>query len=263
MIIINGYTFPSVPVETGIGTHTITSVYEKEHEEYTVLEGLVDLSSKVIIHSITPEMETDPTIKIVDTTNGHINGMIVETESETVVKIEDEITGIYTDVDGTVNETTILRIINTLDEDYLTEPASLITKLILKDPDYLTESKIVCNNIPPVINLALQDGINEAKVISGIYPISLFDQYQVHYVNKGSSDKLQTPEVKTIQEVPDGKDVFKVVSDPRASIQIPYTVTTKTNLGKVVTKDFSQTTTQTFNMVKLWIQDYVATRRNL
>lgn len=215
MIIINDYTFPSVPVETAIGTHTITSVYEKEHEEYTVLDGVVNIGSKLIITTITSEMESDTTIKIVNTLTGNLTGLATE-----------------------------------------------ITKLILRDPDFLTESKIVCNKTG-IANLTLQDGVNEAKVISGIYPISLFDQYQVHYVNKGSSDKLQTPEVKTIQEVPDGKDVFKVVSDPRASIQIPYTVTTKTNLGKVATKDFSQTTTQTFNMVKLWIQDYVATRRLL
>lgn len=215
MIIINEYSFPSVPVETEIGTHTITSIYEKEHEEYTVLNGTVNIASKLIISEITSEMESDTTIKIVATLVGNLTGLAKE-----------------------------------------------ITKLILRDPDFLTESKIVCNKTG-IANLTLQNGIDKAKVINGVYPIYLFDQYQIYYINKGSSDKLQTPEVKNIQEVPDGKDVFKVVSDPRASIQIPYTVTTKTNLGKIATKDFSQTTTQTFNMIKLWIQDYVTIRRNL
>lgn len=157
------------------------------------------------------------------------------------------------------SDTTIL-IVTTLPTD-LNSLESTIIELIVEDLDYIAETKIVCNL--EIQNLNLLDGIANCKIVSGKYPIDMFDQYQVSFVDKGSSDKLQTPEVKGIKEVPDGKDVYKVVPDPRASLDISYTVTINSHLGKQEIKTVTQTVTQTFTMIKEWITDYVERRRLL
>jgi len=121
----------------------------------------------------------------------------------------------------------------------------------------------------------------EGITITGNVPISVFDQYSVKYVDKGSSDKLMSPIVTTIDAIPNLKDIIKITVDDRIFIKFDITasVTTETNNNdpadplfdefneeNIVTETFTQTFSicflQTWDMIKNWTDDYFNNRYN-
>jgi hypothetical protein len=112
----------------------------------------------------------------------------------------------------------------------------------------------------PDDNVTIADG-----TISGAYSAGIFNQTEVHYVDKGESDKTQTPVVVlgSLDDVPSFKEVFTVKPDPRESIDVTYTVTvTADEEGSVVTEvdTFTHTILQDYTPIKDWVTDYFANR---
>lgn len=73
---------------------------------------------------------------------------------------------------------------------------------------------------------------------NGNVPLEVFDQYQMQYVDKGKSDKNQTPVISTIQNMPDHKELYKITPDSRASIEIPIELQVKVQ-KKIITESSS------------------------
>jgi len=106
--------------------------------------------------------------------------------------------------------------------------------------------------------------------VSSTVPLSVFDQYSVTYVDKGSSDKIMTPITVEVPDVPDYKDVFIVTVDPREEITITFTGTATTTEGTSVgeftypaitdTKQYSVIIRQTYDQIRDWVLDYFQNR---
>lgn len=102
--------------------------------------------------------------------------------------------------------------------------------------------------------------------ITGNVPIDVFDQYSFKYVDKGSSDKSQTPVVCNIQSVPDHKDLYEINVDSRTKIDVPITIIVKiknTPSDGVsdptiasYTQNYIVQITQTYTMIKNWTDNY-------
>lgn len=101
--------------------------------------------------------------------------------------------------------------------------------------------------------------------VSGSIPIDVFDQYSVEYVDKNKSDKTQVPINSDLNNVPNNKDIFKVLVDSRNKITfyIDVNVTTfslKNNTENYFNKRYYVEITQTYDMIKTWLNDYFKIR---
>jgi hypothetical protein len=141
---------------------------------------------------------------------------------------------VYTNINNTINVT--------FTPDAGSESETLISVTIIAD---INEDSISLNN-----------GISSCS-IQGNYTLDLFDKINIKYVDKGFSDKNQTPIiVDKISLVPENKEVFEVSSDPRQSILVTYTVTATTSAGVSESSTYTYTIGQTYDSIKNWIQDY-------
>ncbi len=92
-------------------------------------------------------------------------------------------------------------------------------------------------------------------VISGKHTTA-FGQDEVKYVEKGSSDKLQTPSVVyKFSDVPANKDLFEVNQDPSEGITRTYTVNVTHSAGSN-TFVFSQFVDNDVSAGYNFLQDY-------
>lgn len=83
-----------------------------------------------------------------------------------------------------------------------------------------------------------------------------FTQDEIKYVDKGSSDLLQTPTVITrFDQVPLNKDLFQVNQDPSSGITRTYTVVVTHSLG-VNTFTFSQVVNNDVTTGYNFLQEY-------
>ena len=125
-------------------------------------------------------------------------------------------------------------------------------------PDSGTESLSSVTIVADIADgsISLNNGTSSCS-ITGNYTLDLFDSITIKYVDKGSSDKIQTPVVvNKTNLVPANKDVFKVSSDPNIKKTITYTVTATTNQGSSATSTYTYDVIQTYDAIKGWIQDY-------
>jgi hypothetical protein len=103
-------------------------------------------------------------------------------------------------------------------------------------------------------NVTIANGVSSV-VISGKH-ITAFDADEIKYVDKGSSDRLQTPVVSNkFADVPANKDLFEVNQDPSASKTRTYTVTVVHSAG-VNTFNFSQLITNGVTVGYNFLKDY-------
>ena len=95
--------------------------------------------------------------------------------------------------------------------------------ITLKDTAELKESilsyDVLYNN--PYLNYSF---INNTFKFSGNISLSVFNQYQMQYVDKGKSDKTQEPVISSIDNIPDHKELYKITPDSRVSIDIPVVI---------------------------------------
>lgn len=61
----------------------------------------------------------------------------------------------------------------------------------------------------------------------GNAPLDIFDRYMFKYIDKGSSDKLMTPIISKMTNVPNNKDVFELQVDSRSTIEVPIKIDVK------------------------------------
>lgn len=104
---------------------------------------------------------------------------------------------------------------------------------------------------------------SEVIVANGVFSVTIsgkhttaFGQDEIKYVDKGSSDLLQTPTVKTkFDEVPPDKDLFEVNQDPSEGITRTYTVVVTHSAGSN-TFTFSQFVDNDVTVGYNFLQDY-------
>lgn len=105
-------------------------------------------------------------------------------------------------------------------------------------------------------SVILTNGTNSASV-TGQYTLALFPSTEIKYVDKGKSDKTQTPVVVNgTESVPDFKEIISVKPDPTQKISISYTVTAKSVDGSSESKTYTHDVIQTYNNLKDWLLDY-------
>ncbi len=123
-------------------------------------------------------------------------------------------------------------------------------------------------------NIYLNHNILPSSVIfTGNVSLDVFDQYQLTYIDKGRSDKNQTPVVSSIGNMPDHKELYKIQPDSRVSIQIPITITLeieKKTLGLTPEEDTIEIINQVINynlevlndlnFISIWVKDYYENR---
>ncbi len=109
---------------------------------------------------------------------------------------------------------------------------------------------------------------------SGNFSLAIFDLYKLKYVDKGSSDKIMTPVITNIADMPDSKDLFEITIDNRQSRSIPIVVnliikeTTTVTLvtGEPIinfinyTINYNIVVNQNRDLIKDWIKDYFENR---
>lgn len=95
--------------------------------------------------------------------------------------------------------------------------------------------------------------------ISGQFSFVSFPGSVVTYVNKGSSDKIQTAVTLPINDCPDEKDVFEVIPDSNLTKTLNVEVTVISSEG-TSTYDYTIIAIQTYTFFKDWIEDYQQNR---
>ena len=108
---------------------------------------------------------------------------------------------------------------------------------------------------------------------SGSVPLEVFDQYQMKYINKGKSDKNETPVNCSIADMPDSKELFQITPDSRISIEIPIIINLqiqKKTLGLTPEEDVTEIINEVINtkieilndlmFIKNWTIDYFKNR---
>lgn len=96
----------------------------------------------------------------------------------------------------------------------------------LENTSTVTETILNCDVVYD--NSFISNSFNGTSVIfTGNIPLDVFDQYQMTYVDKGKSDKNQTPVVTNIKNMPDHKELYKIQPDSRISINIPIIINLK------------------------------------
>jgi len=89
----------------------------------------------------------------------------------------------------------------------------------------VTETILNCVVLYNIYDDYINHNFNGSSVtLTGNVPLSVFNQYQLTYVDKGESDKTQTPVVCGIDSMPDHKELYKIQQDTRVSIYIPITI---------------------------------------
>lgn len=152
---------------------------------------------------------------------------------------------------------------------------SFTSNFILENTATLVETILNCevlyNNI---YDTYISTGFTGNSVIfTGNVPLEVFDQYQLTYVDKGKSDKNQTPVVSTIGNMPDHKELYKIQPDSRVSIEIPITINLeleKKTIGLTPEEDTIEIINEVINYnleilndlnyISNWTKDYFANR---
>lgn len=94
--------------------------------------------------------------------------------------------------------------------------------------EVITSAKCVKNFVDADVLVA--NGISTVT-ISGKHTTA-FENDEVKYVEKGSSDKLQAPTiVDNFSDVPSNKDIFEVNQDPSEGVTRTYTVVVTHSMG--------------------------------
>lgn len=149
---------------------------------------------------------------------------------------------------------------------------SFTSAFILENTSVLIETIKNCTVL--YNNIYLNHNILPSSVIfAGNVPLDVFDQYQLTYIDKGKSDKNQTPVVSSIGNMPDHKELYKIQPDSRVSIQIPITITLeieKKTLGLTPEEDTIEIINQVINynlevlndlnFISIWVKDYYENR---
>lgn len=149
---------------------------------------------------------------------------------------------------------------------------SFTSAFILENTSVLIETIKNCTVL--YNNIYLNHNILPSSVIfAGNVPLDVFDQYQLTYIDKGKSDKNQTPVVSSIGNMPDHKELYKIQPDSRVSIQIPITITLeieKKTLGLTPEEDTIEIINQVINynlevlnnlnFISIWVKDYFENR---
>ena len=105
-------------------------------------------------------------------------------------------------------------------------------------------------------NIILTNGVNSASV-TGQYTLALFPNTEIQYVDKGQSDKTQTPTVVNgTESVPNFKEIISVKPDPTQKISVSYTITAKSVEGSTETKTYTHDVIQTYNNLRNWLLEY-------
>ena len=118
--------------------------------------------------------------------------------------------------------------------------------------EIITSVSCVKNFTDPEINVT--NGTSSI-VISGKHTTA-FDGDEVIYVEKGSSDKIQTPSVVTnFSTVPENKDLIEVNQDPSESKTRTYTATVNHSAGSN-TFIITQTVDNDITSAKNFLEDY-------
>jgi len=96
--------------------------------------------------------------------------------------------------------------------------------------------------------------------ISGPVSITVFDRYSVLYVDKGNSDRTQTPITSTLTNLPDAKEVIRINIDTRRSITVDVTATAIMSDGATYSTVNTLEIKQTYDMINTFTKDYFANR---
>lgn len=123
-----------------------------------------------------------------------------------------------------------------------------------ENPEYLS-SVTISADIEE--DSALLNSGTSSCSITGNYTLDLFNNMTISYVDKGFSDKSQTPIiVNKTTLVPENKDVFSAITDPVKTKIITYNVIATTNLGASESATYTYTVGQTYDAIRDWIQSY-------
>lgn len=136
-----------------------------------------------------------------------------------------------------------------IDQDFIdgntTEEDFLISTVGELSPDY------------PEINI---NNSSNKCVIKGKFPLSIFNNYELTYVDKGSSDKLMDPVIVNIEGVPDNKDIFNIKPDNRKTLDILITIRSMTNKGLTKTWEYKILLIHTYSYINHWVENYFENR---
>lgn len=108
--------------------------------------------------------------------------------------------------------------------------------------------------------------ISENSVVfSGNAGLDIFDNYKIKYVDKGSSDKIMTPIVSNIKDVPDNKDIFQLMVDSRTSIDVDISINVEiidneTEESSIETIILKIIFTNSSEKIRIWLRDYFDNR---
>ena len=103
-------------------------------------------------------------------------------------------------------------------------------------------------------DIVVANGISSVT-ISGIHKTA-FEADEVRYVQKGSSDKLETPTILyNISDVPPNKDLFYLNQDPKDSVTRTYTVKVVSTLGSA-DLDFTQVVVNNTDVAYNFLRNY-------
>lgn len=110
-----------------------------------------------------------------------------------------------------------------------------------------------------ISTISITNGVDSCT-LSGYFDMSIFDNYQVTYVDKGFSDKSSIPVTDILANIPDGKDIYNISVDDRLSVILNFAVTATVTDGTFETYYYTYEVIQSYNMIKNWTIDYFTNR---
>lgn len=149
---------------------------------------------------------------------------------------------------------------NVISEKEIYSPLNMVFKVIFT-PDISTPfdrlKSVTITTTGTDTNVILTNGVSSASV-TGQYTLALFPNTKVKYVDKGKSDKTQTPIVVNGTEgVPEFKEIISVKPDPIQKISVSYTVIATSLEGSMESKTYTHDVIQTYDKLRDWLLDYL------
>jgi len=95
--------------------------------------------------------------------------------------------------------------------------------------------------------------------VSGQFEVDVFD-HQVQHVTKGSSDLIEILTQDHILDVPDNREIFKIIPDLTDPINIIITVTATWDDLTTDQTTYNLEVSNTLSYLGTWIKDYLANR---
>ena len=132
---------------------------------------------------------------------------------------------------------------------------TLTPEEILEEPNKIVQGNIYCN--PTTDKLLYSFNINNSNFnINGIINLDDF-QSQIYYVDKGKSDKNQTPVIKSkYSEIPPNKDIFRInpIETSKSFDILLELIDSKNN---VYSKNYNINISIRNNSISDWINNYL------